>query len=69
MFGYSVLDTALRNLYHKDATNSISEVSKDITSGEVKVYTADGRYVGNFVPNRKGVYFVVSNRTRKVIVR
>jgi hypothetical protein len=65
----SPLDTAFRNIYHKVATTSISEVSKDITSGEVKVYTADGRYVGNFVPNRKGIYFVVSNRTRKVIVR
>jgi hypothetical protein len=69
MFGFPVLDTAFRNLYHKVATTSISEVSKEITSGEVKVYTADGRYVGKFVPNRKGIYFVVSNRTRKVIVR
>jgi hypothetical protein len=55
--------------YHKVATTSISEASKEITSGEVRVYTADGRYVGKFVPNRKGIYFVVSNRTRKVIVR
>jgi len=69
MFGFPALDTAFRNLYHKVATTSISEVSKEITSGEVKVYTADGRYVGKFVPNRKGIYFVVSNRTRKVIVR
>jgi len=65
----SPLDTAFRNLYHKVATTSISEASKEITSGEVRVYTTDGRYVGNFVPNRKGIYFVVSNRTRKVIVR
>jgi hypothetical protein len=64
-----VFDTAYRNLYHKVATTSISEVSKEVTSVEVRVYTADGRYVGNFVPNRKGIYFVVSNRTRKVIVR
>ncbi|MFZ8833218.1 MAG: hypothetical protein ACO2O5_03315 [Candidatus Caldipriscus sp.] len=69
MFGFPVLDTAFRNLYHKVATTSISEASKEITPGDVKVYTADGRYVGNFVPNRKGIYFVVSNRTRKVIVR
>jgi hypothetical protein len=69
MFGFPIFDTAFRNLYHKVATTSISEVSKEITSGEVRVYTADGRYVGNFVPNRKGIYFVVSNRTRKVIVR
>jgi len=69
MFGFPVVDTAFRNLYHKVATTSIGEASKEITSGEVRVYTADGRYVGNFVPNRKGVYFVVSNRTRKVIVR
>jgi len=69
MFGFPVLDTAFRNLYHKVATTSISEASKDITSGEVRVYTADGRYVGKFVPNRKGIYFVVSNRTRKVVVR
>jgi len=69
MFGFPILDTAYRNLYHKVATTSISEASKGITSGEVKVYTADGRYVGKFVPNRKGIYFVVSNRTRKVIVR
>jgi hypothetical protein len=69
MFGFPVVDTAFRNLYHKVATTSISEASKEITSGEVRVYTADGRYVGKFVPNRKGIYFVVSNRTRKVIVR
>jgi hypothetical protein len=69
MFGSPVLDTAFRNLYHKVATTSISEASKEIISGEVRVYTADGRYVGKFVPNRKGIYFVVSNRTRKVIVR
>jgi hypothetical protein len=69
MFGSPVVDTTFRNLYRKVATTSISEASKGITSGEVKVYTADGRYVGNFVPNRKGIYFVVSNRTRKVIVR
>jgi hypothetical protein len=69
MFGFPILDTAFRNLYHKVATTSISEASKEITSGEVRVYTADGRYVGKFVPNRKGIYFVVSNRTRKVIVR
>jgi hypothetical protein len=69
MFGFPVVDTTFRNLYHKVATTSISEASKEITSGEVKVYTADGRYVGKFVPNRKGIYFVVSNRTRKVIVR
>jgi len=69
MFGFPVVDTAFRNLYHKVATTSISEASKDIISGEVRVYTADGRYVGKSVPNRKGIYFVVSNRTRKVIVR
>ncbi len=69
MFGFPVVDTAFRNLYHKVATTSISEASKEITSGEVRVYTADGRYVGKFVPNRKGIYFVVSDRTRKVIVR
>jgi hypothetical protein len=69
MFGFPILDTAFRNLYHKVATTSISEASKEVTSGEVRVYTADGRYVGKLVPNRKGIYFVVSNRTRKVIVR
>jgi len=70
MFGFPILDTAFRNLYHKVVTTSIiSEVSKGITSGEVRVYTADGRYVGKSVPNRRGIYFVVSNRTRKVIVR
>lgn len=69
MFGSPILDTALRNIYHKVATTSISEASKEVISGEVRVYTADGRYVGKFVPNRKGIYFVVSNRTRKVIVR
>ena len=69
MFGSPVLDTTYRNLYHKVATTSISEASKEVISGEVRVYTADGRYVGKFVPNRKGIYFVVSNRTRKVIVR
>ena len=70
MFGFPVLDTAFRNLYHKVATTSISEASKDITSGEVRVYTADGRYVGKFVPNRRGIYFVLSgNKKRKVIVR
>ena len=69
MFGFPVLDTAFRNIYHKVATTSISEASKEIKPGDVKVYTADGRYVGKFVPNRKGIYFVVSNRTRKVIVR
>ena len=70
MFGSPILDTAFRNIYHKVvATTSISEVSKEVISGEVRVYTADGRYVGKFVPNRKGIYFVVSNRTRKVIVR
>jgi hypothetical protein len=68
-FGFPIWDTTYRNIYHKVATTSISEASKEITSGEVKVYTADGRYVGKFVPNRKGIYFVVSNRTRKVIVR
>jgi hypothetical protein len=40
--------------YHKVATTSISEASKEIISGEVKVYTADGRYVGKSVPNRIG---------------
>jgi hypothetical protein len=51
-------------------TTSISEASKEITSGEVRVYTADGRYVGKFVPNRKGIYFVISgNKRRKVIVK
>ena len=56
--------------YHKVAITSISEVSKDITSGEVKVYTADGRYVGKYVPNRRGIYFVISgNKKRKVIVK
>jgi len=70
MFGYPVFDTAFRNLYHKVATTSISEVSKEITSGEVKVYTADGRYVGKYVPNRRGIYFVLSgNKKRKVIVK
>jgi hypothetical protein len=69
MLGSPVVDTALRDIYHKVVTTSISEASKEITSGEVRVYTADGRYVGKFVPNRKGIYFVVSNRTRKVIVR
>jgi hypothetical protein len=69
MFGSPIWDTAYRNLYHKVTTTSISEASKEITSREVRVYTADGRYIGKFVPNRKGIYFVVSNRTRKVIVR
>ncbi len=30
--------------YHKVATTSISEASKEITPGEVRVYTADGMY-------------------------
>jgi hypothetical protein len=56
--------------YHKVATASISEASKEITSGEVKVYTADGRYIGKSVPSRKGIYFVISgNKRRKVIVK
>ena len=52
MFGYSVLDTAYRNLYRKVAAfTSISEASKEITPGEVRVYTADGMYLtgGEFI--------------------
>jgi hypothetical protein len=58
------------NYNHKVATTSISEASKGITSGEVRVYSADGKYVGKYVPNRRGIYFVISgNKRRKVIVK
>ena len=56
--------------YRKVETTSISEASKEITSGEVRVYTADGRYVGKSVPNRRGIYFVISgNKRREAIVK
>jgi len=58
------------NYDHKVATTSTSETSKDVISGEVRVYTADGRHVGKSVPNRRGIYFVISgNKKRKVIVK
>ncbi|MFZ8832689.1 MAG: hypothetical protein ACO2O5_00560 [Candidatus Caldipriscus sp.] len=48
----------------------ISEEIRDVELGEKEVYTADGRYVGKSVPNRRGIYFVISgNKRRKVIVR
>jgi hypothetical protein len=43
---------------------------RDVELGEKGVYTSDGRYVGKSVPNRRGIYFVLSgNKKRKVIVR
>ena len=71
MFGSPVIDTTFRDIYHKVLSPSfVNEVFKGIVSGENKVYSVDGRYVGKFVPNREGIYFVVSNgRTRKIVVR
>ena len=64
------LEVPVRDLYHKVITTAISEEIRDVELGEKEVYTADGRYVGKSVPNRKGIYFVISgNKRRKVIVR
>jgi hypothetical protein len=63
-------EVPFRDLYHKVITTAISEEIRDVELGEKEVYTADGRYVGKSVPNRRGIYFVISgNKRRKVIVK
>jgi len=77
MFGFPVLDTTYRNVYHKVIPSAATSEYPRIVSGDksVEIYTVSGRLIGRNMPiNRKGTYFIVINTergrlVRKVIVR
>lgn len=70
MFGYTIIDTTLGDLYHKVLSSfSVSEVKYENGGSYRYIYDITGRAY-RALPNRKGVYFLVGDKTRKkVIVR
>lgn len=71
MYGMPIIDTTLTNIYHKviRSTISVEEYSKPVITNNAYVYTSSGRFAGKFIPNRKGVYFVIISSDKGKIVR